>query len=183
MSRFWHLRWLIPFIFTAYIIYEAIFSWQLITAATNFVSRTRNFGVLLPAGRVERAGGGLKLMAEPVYFDVKLPLRVAAVELEIATTAESAPLKIGVRQGGGWDYYFPDYTELNSLSAKNYRISISEFKYVEANHAQRFLISAPGLEPGRITIIGAQVKIRRHNFDLYQSVGHLTTKLTELWFK
>lgn len=183
MSRFWHLRWLIPLILVAYIVYQAIFSLQSITATTNFINRNHNFGVLLPAGRVERTESGIKLTAEPVYFDVKLPMRVATVELEIATTAESAPLRIGVRQGGGWDYYFPEYVELSSLSAKTYRISVNEFKYVETNHAQRFLISAPNLESGQIIITGARVKISRHSFNLYQSVGHLTAKLTELWFK
>ena len=180
MSHFWHVRWLIPLALAAVMAYQAVFSTAPLIASTDFVKRTPNFGILLPAGRVTRTEVGLKLEAEPIYFDVKLPVRVATVELELTTTAESAPGRIGVRQGGGWDYYFPEYIE-SSSPHKTYKISINEFKYVEVNHAQRFLISAPGLSPGGVTVTGARATIYRSPFDLDKAIESLTAKLSELW--
>jgi len=161
--------------------YQAVFSAAPLIASTDFVKRTPNFGILLPAGRVTRTEVGLKLEAEPIYFDVKLPVRASGVKLELTTTRQSSALKLGRRSGGDWDYYFPPLTHTIKPGEQIYLLTADEFKYIEPNHSQRFLISAPGLSPGGVTVTGARATIYRSPFDLDKAIESLTAKLSELW--
>jgi len=163
MKYIWHIRWALPAGLGLFIGWQTFFSTAAITATTNFTARTKMFDILQPAGRVERTASGIALQAEPVYIDVRLPPRTAAVTLKLGTTAESAPLQLGVKQGNNFEYLFKGQ-EVQGDSARRYSLRATSFPYLEPGRRLRFIISAPRFKPGDITISGAEVEVVRQGF-------------------
>lgn len=164
MTYLRYLRYAAPAVLVLYVAWQGLFASGAFTADSRLIERTPALGVLLPAGRVESSSRGVALMREPVYVDVTLPLRARAVTLEITTTAESAPVSLGVRHGPGWDYVFPEAEVSEQGGHRTYRLAVSDWQYLEPGYALRFLISAPRLAPGSVVFEGARVKVEREPF-------------------
>jgi hypothetical protein len=160
MSYLWHIRWALPAGLGWLIAWQTFFSTGVITAVTDFTARTKVFEVLQPAGRVTRTASGIVLQAEPVYVDVRIPPRTAAVTLKLQTAAESAPLQLGVKQGNNFEYLFKGQ-EMQGETVRRYSLRATSFPYLEPGRRLRFIISAPKLKPGDITVTGAEVEIVR----------------------
>ncbi len=159
-----YLRYLIPFVLVLYAAWQGLFASGVFAADSKLTERTPALGVLLPAGRVERGPDGVVLMHEPVYADVTLPLRSRRVTFEITTTAGSAPIRVGVRQGPGWDYVFPEAEVSEQGGYRTYQITVSDWQHLEPGYALRFLVSAPRLAPGGVVFEGARVRVEREPF-------------------
>lgn len=164
MKHFWHIRYAVPTILVLYIVWQALVVSVPFKAFSALTAPKPAIGVLLPAGRVERVIEGVALMYEPVYVDVTLPLRARQVTFTITTTTESAPIRLGVRQGPGWDYVFPDAEMTEQGGTRTYKIMVSNWQYLEPTYALRFLISSPKLVPGDVVFKDAQVTIEREPF-------------------
>ncbi len=164
MSHLVHLRWLVPTVIVGTVLYLTLGSTAPQEVKTNFSDRRPLVDVLLPASRVERVGTSLALLREPVYVDVTLPLRSMAATLELEVTATSAPLKLGVQRGAGWDIVFPEVVITERSGSRFYTLRVAEFPYLEPGYRLRFVVSAPGLTPGSITVRGGRVTIERQPF-------------------
>ena len=166
MKYFVHLRWILPVAIVGSTLWQIFFSTVLAIGATNFIVSTPYLNMLLPASRVERVSGGVALIREPVYVDVRLPVRVASVELELKTTADSAPLRLGVQQGKDFNIVFPDVAVLKTATVQSYRLQVTDFSGLRPHHTLRFVLSAPGLKAGSIVVTGATVRFERLPFSL-----------------
>lgn len=158
------LRWLVPAAFIIFILGQAFFSIQRLTAVTNFVDRTSYFDILLPASRVERVADGIVLKQEPIYVDIVLPLRTSRLEIEFITTADSAPLKFALKQASGRDFYFLNTREEKINNEIHYFFDTNDFRYLEPNETLRFIVSAPNFNPGTVVVKEARLIIRRDLF-------------------
>ncbi len=159
-----HLHWAIPVVLVGAVLWQVFVSTTPLTGTTNFVTPTPYFDVLLPASRVSRSPAGLALLTEPVYVDVRLPLRVASVELELTTTADSAALRLGVQQGKDFAIVFPDVAAVKSDQGQSYRLKVTDFSFLRPRHTLRFVLSAPGLKARSIQVTGASVRFERAPF-------------------
>lgn len=161
-----YVRWCVGFVIVGYVLWQAFISVSPVTQITDFVNRTPLFSVLLPAARVERVAQGMSLRQEPVYVDVRLPLRVQAIELELFSMPSSSNFKVAVQRGPGFELEFSPIEVLASAAETKYRVRVTDFPYLEPGTRVRFVISAPGLTPGAITVTRAQVTILRQPFSL-----------------
>jgi len=163
MRYIWHIRWVVPVLFLLFIAWQSLVATYSLQALTDFKQRTAWFEVLLPAGRVTKTDSGLVLKSEPVYVDVRLPLRAAAVTLELSTTAASVPVKLGVRQGSGFQYDYSATEEFRG-DTRTFRLRATNWPYLEPGHRLRFILSVPGLKPGNVVVTGAKVTVERRPF-------------------
>jgi hypothetical protein len=158
------LRWLVPTVFIIFILGQAFFSIQKLTAITNFINRTSYFDILLPASRVEKVADGIVLKQEPVYIDIILPLRVSRLALEFITTADSAPLRFALKQESGRDFYFLNIREEKINNEIHYFFGTNDFRYLEPNETLRFIVSAPNFNPGTVVVKKARLTVERNRF-------------------
>jgi hypothetical protein len=171
-----YIRYAVPALLILYVVWQALLYTSAYIASSSLSERTPAIGVLLPAGRVEQGMSGVALMYEPVYLDVALPPRASAVTLELTTTVSSQPLRLGVRQGPGWDYVFPEVQVSEQGYQRTYRLRVGSWQYVEPTYALRFLVSVSGLVPGSIVFTGARVTVEREPF----SFGWLVSRIQNL---
>lgn len=164
MKYFVHLRWFIPVMLVGYSLWQIFFSTVPSVGVTNFLTPTPYFDVLLPPSRVARVPKGAALQQEPVYVDVHLPVRVISLELELAVTPDSAPLRLGVQPGVDFNLVFPDVAVLKTSEAQIYRLKVTDFTHLRPRHTLRFVLSAPGLVPGSVVVRGAKVRFERGLF-------------------
>ncbi len=162
-----HIRWLIPVILLGYIFYQSFWANSLLVAFTDFSQRTAYFDVLLPAGRVERSATGIIIQQEPVYIDLRVPIRTGRVSLELLVTADSAPIKLGLQTGPEFSFDFQEQEIVKSADGlAYYNYEAREIKYVRPGNKIRFIISSPGLQAGDVVIKGAKVSLNRKKADI-----------------
>lgn len=166
MKYLWQIRWLIPCLLVGYVLWQALFAAGSLEAATDFRERTPYFDVLLPAGRVERTAEGIVLKQEPVYIDIRLPVRVSSAFVELKIDGRSAPIRLGLQTGDDFAFAFSKDEPETTAGLTLYRYDTSEFDYARPGHKARFIISAPALTPGSIVVKGATVSFRRQSSDL-----------------
>lgn len=159
-----HVRWLLPAVLIGYVAWQALFASSTLTAETDFQVRAQYFDVLLPAGRVERTQAGIALESEPVYIDVRLPVRAKTAELEVVATAGSTPFKLGVQTGQDFAMALSEAPAEATAQGTVYRYRATDFPYLRAGHKLRFIISSPSLMPGSIVITHAHVSLERQAF-------------------
>lgn len=161
MKYFWHLRWLTPLILVGYVAFQAVFASGSLEARTDFKERTPYFDVLLPAGRVTRIKEGIILKQEPVYIDIRLPVRARQAALELKVASSSAPIKLGLEVGPDFNYEFAGKSAQTVAGLTLYRYDASDLNFIRPGHKVRFIISAPGLVPGSVMVKEATVSIKR----------------------
>ncbi len=161
MRYFWHIRWLTPVILVGYVLAQAVLASSSLQAVTDFRERTPYFDVLLPAGRVDRTDQGVVLKQEPVYIDVRLPVRTRAIALELKLSADSAPIKLGWQTADDFTLAFSQSEPIRSGDLILYHYDLDDVNYVRPGHKGRFIISAPGLTPGKVVVKGASVSLKR----------------------
>lgn len=130
---------------------------------------------IYPEGRLkapERVDGGWRqeVLAEPIYFDVKLPRRLNQAEVYLWYKKEGAPPKVGVRVGsqGAWQY---NIVSLNMLAPENdWLVGKADFSLDNVapyNHQIRFIISAPDINAASAPFI-------LHHIEVHLKGEHLT---------
>jgi hypothetical protein len=164
MKYTWHLRWVVPVLLVGAVLWQALFATSGLKATTDFVNRTPYFDVLLPAARAQRLEGGIALVQEPVYVDVRLPLRATSVTLSLSTTANSVPVKVGVQRSASFELLFPEAEVTTDGDSRTYRVKVSDFPYLRPNSTLRFVLSVPGLAPGAVVVTQAEVSFERARF-------------------
>ncbi len=155
-------RWLkliLPILFLAPVVWQAIVSNEPIVVKTNFTTRTAYFSRLLPEGRVELLSKYILVNTEPIYFDLLLPPRSTSVNISLKANLLPDNLQLGVRQGGGWDYVFPEQKLVNGERV----IVVDSFPYIP-NHTLRILVSAPDSN-GKLILEKVTAKIYRKPFN------------------
>lgn len=172
-----HIRWLTPVLLVGYILCQAIIFNNSLEAITNFRERTAFFDVLLPAGRVERTPEGIKLLAEPVYVDVRLPIRAKSAALELKLSHTSVPIKLGWQTEDGFVFDFSQTVSSFSPGLILYHYDVKEINYVRPGHKGRFIISSPNLSPRSVLIKEATISIKREQL----SFNWLRKLLINLW--
>ncbi|MFH1112233.1 MAG: hypothetical protein V1712_04185 [Patescibacteria group bacterium] len=154
------LKIIVPVLLILPVIMSGLFNTRTISVATTFIERTPWFGFLLPIGRTEQFDDAAKLISEPVYFDLRLPMRAEKIKMTLQfKNAPPAELRIGVRQGESWDYFFPEQltTDMNRT------IEVVNFSYTPENRL-RFIISLPNIQENGASIIMARAAIERQSF-------------------
>lgn len=164
MKYIYYLRWVIPVLLIGWALQQALIAGDVLVSETDFRVRTPIIDVMLPASRVEAREQGVVLLSDPVYIDVTLPPRANAVTLELDVSAQSETLKLGVQQGPNFDIVFPDVMISDQAKFKRYSLRTSTFPHLEAGYKLRFMISAPNLTAGNITVLHARTIIERKPF-------------------
>lgn len=159
-----HLRWFAPTLLIGWVLWQSLVSPRPLVRVSSFIVRTPVLDVLLPAARVEARPQGVAVLREPVYIDVTLPPRARAATLELDVAEASAPLKLGLQQGAGFDISFPEIPVVAQGGTRRYTLRASEFTHLEPGYRLRFVISAPGTAPGSIVVQGARIAIERQPF-------------------
>lgn len=161
MKYLWHIRWLTPLVLIGCVLWQAIVATGSLQAITDFRERTPYFDVLLPAGRVERTDRGVVLKQEPVYVDVRLPVRAKSMALELKVAAGSSPIKLGWQSDDNFTLAFNGSEPVESDNIILYHYDLDDINYVRPGHKGRFIISSPGLMSGSVIVTGASVSFRR----------------------
>lgn len=156
-----HIKWVIPVLLVGNVLWQAIIATNSLEAVTDFRERTPYFDVLLPAGRVARTDRGIVLKQEPVYIDVRLPVRAKSIALELKVTAISAPIKLGWQTDDNFTLAFSQAEPINYQGLVLYHYDLADINYVRPGYKGRFIISSPGLVPGSVVVNGATVSIKR----------------------
>ncbi|MFH1866845.1 MAG: hypothetical protein ABIJ81_02055 [Patescibacteria group bacterium] len=154
------LKVFIPLLLLLPVVWQGLISTNPIEVSTNFVKRTPWFDHLLPAGRVERQGDVFMLNAEPIYFNLRLPPRVERVMLSLELSENMVDLRLGVQQGEGWSYYFPQ-----QLTNSSQRTVIIEKFFYAPSHRLRLIVSVPNLQSGQVGIRQVKASLMRHTFN------------------
>lgn len=172
MKYVFYIRCLTPIFIVGYILWQALIATNSLAAITNFQERTAFFDMLLPAGRVERTTEGIKLLTEPVYIDVRLPIRAKSVALELKVTDTSAPIKVGWQSDDDFVFDFSQATSTFSPGVILYHYDVKEINYLQPGHRGRFIISVPTLVPGSVLLKEATVSINREpvSFNWWQQL-------------
>ncbi|MDP3985827.1 MAG: hypothetical protein U1C53_02485 [Candidatus Veblenbacteria bacterium] len=164
MRYLWHIRWLTPLVLVGYVVWQALFaSWSL-EAVTDFRERTPYFDVLLPAGRGIRTERGIVLTHEPVYIDIRVPIRARGAAVELKVDSASAPLKLGLQTGEEFSFEFNGHLPETVGGLTLYRYDAKELHYARPGHKVRFIISSPSLVPGSVVVKEATVSLKREPF-------------------
>ncbi len=154
------LKILLPGLLILPVVVSGLFSSKDLIVTTDFTKRTPWFDYLLPIGRTERLVGSFKLISEPVYFDLRLPVRTDKVKMTLRFK-ERPPtgLRLGLRQSEAWDYFFPEQLTVNFDRV----IEATTFSYTPDNRL-RFIISCPGVSEADLYLVSAQALIERYDF-------------------
>ncbi|MFA4937576.1 MAG: hypothetical protein WC575_04835 [Patescibacteria group bacterium] len=154
------LKILVPTLLLLPIVISGLFSNQPIKVTTDFTNRTPWFDYLLPIGRTERLDNAVKLISEPVYFELRLPMRAKKIKMTLQfKNVPLAELRLGVRQSESWDYFFPEQL----IAGTSRSIEVTNFSYTPEN-SLRFIISLPNIQEQNISIEMAQAEIERRAF-------------------
>lgn len=155
-------RWLVLAAVVGGVAWQSLVSTQPLSAVTGFTQRTPIFQMIQPPNRVQAADRGVSVVAEPLYFDVRVPLRAASLMFRLTATADSMPVKLGLQQSNGWQFTFPDVTVERSGAEVRYsfQVPVSALP-VQPDHTTRIILSAPNLTPGRLTLVQAQALFTR----------------------
>ena len=88
------LKIIIPMLLFAPVIWHNFFSINPITVGSDFRERTSWFDYLLPIGRTTGSDNGFVFRAEPVYFDLYLPVRLQNLRmvLKFSRPAQTCPI-------------------------------------------------------------------------------------------
>jgi hypothetical protein len=171
------IKWSVPVLLVGYVLWQAMFATGSLMATTDFRERTPYFDVLLPAGRVELTADGIILKNEPVYIDVRLPVRAVSVSLAVKVSANSAPLQLGYQTSESFALVFSQSAPVSEQNYVLYHYDLTNISHVRSGHKVRFIISSPALLPGSILVKGASVSIKREPPTLNWWRG----QLTKLW--
>ncbi len=177
MKYFSYIKWSVVVLLVGYIVWQSLFAAGSLIAVTDFRERTPYFDVLLPAGRVERTEVGIVLKQEPVYIDVRLPVRAKSVILELAVANTRTPVKLAWQVNENFSLSFSDLEPISAGNQVLYRYNLTNINYVRSGHKVRFVISSPGLVPGTVIVKKANVSIKRERANLAWWHQHLV----DLW--
>jgi len=155
------MRWFVLVLLAGYVAWQSVIASGSLEAVTDFRERTPYFDVLLPAGRVERSEQGIILNQEPVYIDVRLPVRAKSAALELKVDSSSAPLKLGIQTGEGFNFEFSGLPAETVGEFTLYRYDALDLTYVRPGHKLRFIISAPGLVTDSVVVKQATISVKR----------------------
>jgi hypothetical protein len=165
MKYFSYVRWLVPVALLGYIGWQSFLSMLPLVASTDFFERTPYFDVLQPAGRVTRMSQGIVLNQEPVYIDVRLPVRASQISLDLSVTDSSVPIKLGWQTDDNFVFDFSQSPPTNEAGLFVYHYELDDINYVRPGHKGRSIISAPSLVTGSVTVKRATVVINRKPAD------------------
>lgn len=179
MKHLAYIRWFVPAVLIGWVAWQALIASGSLEAVTDFRERTPFFDVLLPAGRVVRTGEGIVLKQEPVYIDVRLPVRAKSIALELKVTDSSSPIKVGWQAADNFNLVFSEAKPINDRGLTLYHYELNDINYVRPGHKTRFVISSPGLVPGSVIVTGASISIKRER----PSLAWWHQYLTDLWQK
>jgi len=182
MKYAWHLRWVVPLVLVGFVVWEGLGATSALTAETLFQSRTPYVDVLQPAGRVTRTSGGVVINQEPVYIDVRLPVRAQAVNLELELvqvpppdlTVPSTYPRLGVQTAEGFAFTFMSDSPSLLGNTLYYRFPVAQLPYVRAGHVVRFIISVPSLTSHAVTVQSARVTVTREPLSLVWISAHIS---------
>lgn len=169
------LKFIIPILLFVPVLWQNFFSINPISVSTNFNQRTPWFDYLLPAGRTERGNRGLTFLAEPVYFDLRLPVRLERVRLVFNFYSGAERARVGVQNAPGWNYFFPE-----QISKDNQIIVLADSFTYAPNYRQRFIISVTDLASGPVELAGVEALLIRHEF-YWQWIYDKTINRYKLW--
>lgn len=162
-----YIKLAIPILLVGFVTWQAVFAAGVLVAVTDFRERTPYFDGLLPAGRVERTDEGIVLNQEPVYIDIRLPVRARSIALELKTTDTSAPIKLAWQTDDNFTLLFSDLEPVRQEGLTLYHYNLMDINYARPGHKGRFVISAPGLVPGSVVVKGASISIEREQASLF----------------
>jgi len=169
------LKFIIPLVLFTPVIWQNFFSISPISVKSDFTTRTPWFEYLLPVGRTQRTAHGFKLQAEPVYFDLRLPLRLERLRLVLIFTTGAERARVGIQDAPGWNYYFPpQVVKGNAITV------LAELFTYTPGYRQRFIISAPDLATAPVELMAVEVIMTRHEF-YWQWIYDKTINRYKLW--
>lgn len=166
---------IIPILLFLPVIWHNFFSINPITVGSDFSKRTPWFDYLLPVGRTARSDNGFVLQAEPVYFDLLLPMRLQNLRLVLKFQTGAERVRVGIQKAAGWSYYFPQQIS----NGNKIIVLVESFTYVPDHH-QRFIISVPDLSVGAVEVTYVEAVMTRHEFN-WQWLYDRTINRYKLW--